>query len=187
MQLMTKHKIQKVASLVIITPVQGMLIHGWFNTRRTVSWVDVVDKQHLDVSKLLQIGLSVQELQHMQPDQNIWVQSGKAHADNVAVLTSWPLHPIDHLKMDIVDFIMQKYPSSVLQELGLTYDYMIDRLGMNFGTLALFGYKWKEWVDLGFTKAHVEFLTHKQISSLFEIPNEANVKVCISIFIMHIY
>ena len=143
MQVLPNTGSQRRSALAVITPIQGMYIHGLFNTRRSVSWIDIVDQPHLTAQRLVEIGMSAQELLHMQPEQNIWVQSQKVTADDVFALKSWPLHPIDHLKMDIVDFIMQKYPASLLKDLGMTYDYLIDRLGMNFSTLVLFGYSWK--------------------------------------------
>jgi hypothetical protein len=123
--------------------MQGIFIHGLFNTRRTVSWIDIVDQPLLTATKLLALGLAPAELLHIQPDINIWVQSAKVTASDVPALKSWPLHPINHLKMDLVEFIMQKYTPQLLKDIGVTYDYLIDRMYMTFSTLVLFNFTWK--------------------------------------------
>jgi hypothetical protein len=167
---------KNTASLVCITPMQGIYIHGLFNIRKSVNWIDVVDRVDITSSKLMSYGLSAAELLHLQPDPHIWVQCKKVTSSDVCALRSWPLHPIDHLKMDIVDFIMEKYPAILLKDLGITYDYLIDKVGMNFSTLVLFGYTWKEWVDLGLTRSHIDFLSARQTAQLFGIPCDKDVK-----------
>jgi hypothetical protein len=161
---------KKLGKVILITPMQGIYVHGILNTRRTLSWFDIVDNSKMTAKYLLSLSLSPEELHHIQPDPHLWVQTGKVTGADVEALQSWPLHPIDHFKMDIGEFLLQRYPVRILKSLGISYDYLIDKLGMNFCTLGMFGYTWKDWVDLGLNADHVQMMTLKQVGSVFNIP-----------------
>lgn len=156
-------------TFVTITPMQSLYIHGLFSTRKSLSWIDIVDNKNITAKSLIKLGLSAQQLQHIQSDQNIWVQYGKVDTSDVEALQAWPLHPVDHLKMNLLDLIERKFSPNLLKKLGITYDYLIEKLSMDFKALILFGFSWNQWMDLGMTVSHVKYLTPKQVASLFNI------------------
>lgn len=159
--------------IILLSARQNIIIHGLWSMKRTLEW-DTVKERGLTVSFLSQkAGLTGKDFLVLQPVAMEWVQNNLCSVDDCRDLSLLPLNPLRDLKIT-VDKLIQ-FSSSDLLSFGVTYDEMKDA-GMNPVMMSLFHFSLSEWMDLGFTVSHVDYMTSAETNSLFGMDKEETQK-----------
>ena len=133
--------------MLLLTPRQATLLHGWVWTKPTLIWADVLSL-NLTLDKLLAVGLSVRDLVMLQPDPEQWVKHAGAGMKHMRMMIVWPANPFDHFGADLADLLATRPTVSELVKMDVTYDQLV-RNGMTARTEAMFKFCAEEWEVLG--------------------------------------
>lgn len=163
-----------------LTPRQTVMIHGWFNPLRVLTWGHIVNNCSLNVKTLMDAGLSVDQVYYLQPDVHQWIAFKSVALVDVPHMTRWPLHPVMHLQATLGDLFLQKYNSSVFLANGITYNYLHETLGMQGAHMPLMGLDLREWIRLGFNKSDALKLSDSICMQLFQV-NKADLLTSIDL------
>lgn len=90
---------------LLLTATQSCKLHGWTNPRRLLTWSDIQNNPAITFQRCLQAGISTDQLHHLQPDAERWVQASKVTMQDVPHMLAWPLHPVLHFRADISDLV----------------------------------------------------------------------------------
>jgi hypothetical protein len=107
--------------LIHLTSPQSVLIYGWWNPKRTLTWKEVCNSTHITVKFLCSVGITPRELMVIQPDIHEWIAFKNVTFRDVPLMTVFPLHPFKHLHGNIADLVEFRYTVDTLVELGVTY------------------------------------------------------------------
>lgn len=92
----------QVASSIPLQDWQILRVFGWLGpTRRVLRWADVVTREDLTFTRLVDdIGLSVAQLHMLQPDGSAWARSERLGLlDTVRMAGVWDgVHPLRDLR-----------------------------------------------------------------------------------------
>lgn len=160
---------EQSARCVQLSPRQTVLIHGWFNPVRVLTWGHIVNNDNLHAKTLVAAGLSIDEIYYLQPDPHQWVAFKSVTLSDVPIMARWPLHPVVHLGATLGDFFDQQYDSKVLLANGITYNYLHETLGMRAVHMPLMRLDIREWIRLGFNKEDAQTLPDSICTQLFNI------------------
>jgi len=141
--------------------------------KRTLDW-ETVKERRLNVTFLSdKAGLSKEDFLNLQPVAAEWVQNNLCCLQDCTKLSLLPLNPLKDLKVT-VDKLLE-YNSKDLLSFGVTYDEM-KASGMTPVMMGLFHFPLSEWIDLGFSKLHVQGLSSHECNSLFGMGVEETMK-----------
>lgn len=155
-------------NLIVLTPTQSIRVHGVLNPKKTLRWMDIVDKKNISIRSLVNTKITQSQLKHLQPDIYEWINLKHASFNDVCLLTEFPLHPITHLNGDLTTLIEYKYTASLLHTLNI--DYLLLRgLHMDSKWMKLFNFEVRDWMLLGFTEDDVRFMSNENVEYVFDM------------------
>jgi hypothetical protein len=164
----TIDKMKKSGIKIPLTPGQAVTIHGWMRPKDTLSWMDVLSNEQLNMNYLhIHTKIPKELLHRMQPDIKAWVQANRANlSDAPSFIHIWAAHPIKDLKADLGDIIGFHWNAKTMRQAGVTYGDLREA-GMTHETMGLFGYTLYEWSTLGFSRADADTVPAPVLTRLF--------------------
>lgn len=145
------------AAMVMLSANESVLLHGWWNPKRTLSWDDVVSSDRITVKMLVRDAkFTQQRLKSLQPDIYEWIHRKYVSFGEVPFMTGFPLDPIRHLNGDLSTLVAQRYPCDLLLDLGYTYRWLRQAQRMDSKWMKLLCFTPWEWTQLGMTEKDVE-------------------------------
>lgn len=161
------------SSIVLLTPLQSVTIHGWLYPKRTLSWDDIVANDSITVKKLaVDANISQESLKLIQPDIYEWIHKKYVSYDDVPYMTGFPLNPITHLNGDISTLVQHRYSPQVLSAVGLDYG-KLQMNHLNVRWMKMLNFTLREWMTLGMTVQDVASLSNSDIAEVFGAKKEA--------------
>lgn len=152
--------------VVHLTNAQSIRVHGWFNPKRTLTWLDIVNTPHMNVQHLFRAGLSSTQLKQLQPSIAEWITHRHASFGDVPYMLDWPLHPIRDLKGNLAVIVEHKYDVKTLLKLGLGYN-VLKQMGLTCEWMNMMEFSLRDWLDLGMTSTDANQMSDGEIAKLF--------------------
>lgn len=154
-------------NIVLLTPIQSVTIHGWFNPKRTISWEDILSDSSITVKRLVvDAKLSQESLKKIQPDIFEWINKKYVSYGDVPHMTGFPLNPISHLHGDISTLVTHRYSAQTLSAVGLTYKKLQSH-HLNAKWMKLMNFTLKEWMCLGMNLSDINCMSEGEVVEIF--------------------
>lgn len=153
-------------SALELTATQIIRIHGWFNFEPFIVWDHVIASEKLDFAFLQKTGLTSSQLHMLQPDISEWIKQDKVNVNDCLSMTLWPLHPIHHLRLSLLDIVQQKWKIDDFLKLGITASDLFS-LGLDANFAKMFGFTAIQWKRLGMKYDDVQTWKDAEISKVF--------------------
>jgi hypothetical protein len=153
---------------VVLTNSQKVAIYGWLQFRDSLEWDHVSSESHLTFEFLRQCGLTNAQLYSLQPNVEEWVRFGKVDKRCCLDMTAWPLHPVQHLNMDLADLLEQRWSPEEMLRVGVDVQTMFD-IGMTADVMKTFGYSVLAWQKLGLRYSDVQKWQDVDIHRVFHV------------------
>jgi hypothetical protein len=131
---------------VILTAPQSIIIHGWYNPKRMLSWKDFVENK-ISVKLCSTCGVDGSVLYAIQPSLKMWIETCDVSFKDVEYMTNWPLHPFNDLGGHIPDLIEHKYSAKLLRTLGINHSVLLGKK-MTVEWMKMFNFSEREWALL---------------------------------------
>eukprot|EP00961_Rhodomonas_salina_P164689 2219158-Rhodomonas_salina.1 len=132
---------------------QAFLLYG-LRPKIIIDWNIVQDKSSLTVDKLLCAGLTITQIQQIQPKMSEWIKAGKLTHSHIGQCKTWAIHiPNDCQWFTLMDCIQISHyaTTSRMVEIGLSLDVLKDRYGFEYRTMCMMPYSYADWITLGFS------------------------------------
>jgi hypothetical protein len=155
-------------TLIVLTPTQSIALHGIFNPKKTLRWIDIVNNKHITIRSLIKTNITQSQLKLLQPDIYEWINVKHASFNDVCLLTEFPLHPITHLNGDLTTLIEYKYPASLLNTLKIDY-FLLRALHMDSKWMKVLNFEVYDWKLLGFTEDDVRLMSNQDVEYVFDM------------------
>lgn len=112
--------------VIQLTALQSCTLHGWYSPKRTMSWQDICLSSSITPKTLHNCGVSQTWLKLLQPDIHAWISEKNVSFSDVPYMTSWPLHPINHLGAFVSDMVYHKYDAFILKNLKIDFEVLLN-------------------------------------------------------------
>lgn len=194
-------------TVLVLTPLQSVTLHGWLSPKRTLTWGDVVANDRITPKRLLvDAGIPPDDIRRLQPDVYEWIEKKYVSYEDVPYMAMFPLDPLEHLHGDVSTLVTHRYPCWLLRDIGINYRRLRDRHHMDARWMAMLGLSiqascaqptqntcvvaWisdtvptlfrmeKEWATLGMTVRDVQAMHESEVREVFGVTKEA---ACIGI------
>lgn len=159
---------------IILRPEQSTGIHGWMNPKRMLTWAMICEEPGITLERCIKNGVTQKQLQSLQPEIGQWIEQKHVSFRDVPYMTEWqpePLHPIKHLKGNLLDLLENRYPASLLAKLGIDYSSMA-QMHMTPDIMRMFKFSLQDWKTLGFSAKIIDYFTDDDITKVFETTRE---------------
>lgn len=152
---------------ITLTAGQGVLAHGWWRARTTLTWGDILASPTLTFSYLLdKVELTEYALHSLQPDLQAWIKNKRAFFYDCPRMSMWDVHPIRDFQCDLGDLIHAHWEAHQYKRMGITFDDLLE-MGLTPETMMLFGFTLNNWIHIGFTRSHCERIPEPIACKLF--------------------
>jgi hypothetical protein len=160
-----------------LTSGQMVTIHTWSTPKETLSWSEVLGKEHLTFAFLhTHVCISRELLHKLQPDIAAWVSAKRVALSDIEALGLWGAHPIRDLKADVGELLDLGWNAASMRKSGVTYADLVDA-GVTPKIMKLFGYSLYDWSTLGFAEPDTARFTAPELALLFGL-TRADVSRC---------
>jgi len=134
---------------------QAVMIHGWARPSSILNWRHVLQNPRLDWEYLRSLGISPEELRTIQPDPEAWVKNCNVRLYLLPDMACFPVHPIKHLHADIGEIWQMRWPSNLLETMGVRYSELVD-IGLTKEIMARWAFPISRWHALGLRSEDLE-------------------------------
>jgi hypothetical protein len=169
--LYTHTQTQQSMGVVKLSASQSVSIHGMWNPRPVLLWVDVQQNPSFTWRYLLSIGISKTQLMQLQPVGSEWLLlPGRVHLTDIPEMSAWCIHPIRDMGCTLPDMLQLHWTADMMTRMCVTYDDLL-AIGMNSHTMALFGFTLLQWTHLNFTRQHVLAMSEEDTITALNMPH----------------
>lgn len=152
---------------------QAFHIYG-FAPKRTIDWATVLNTD-VCLRKLLDAGLTLDELKKIQPWLSEWYKCKKAVLLDLATLTDWDINiPTECPTFCLIDCIHIGVIASAsrMVQMGLTLTNMCSLYGLQYKQMAMMQKNMSEWVIMGFDfDSHGRGMDEQTFMMVFGMPS----------------